>query len=202
MYSPIPAQSLPLTSNSTFVPFSQDTNKKSNPDQEKTGDSEEDNVKQSTSNSETADEDTESKEKLLKDNDSGKDSQRDKEGGDSTELIPKVQLPPFQVNSIQISVYPWHCLVPQLFNVPANSLTQQKPCNVVTSQEGQKNADREQNRRESASDSANHGNGEERRPETRVPGNSGPNTRKRTRSSSFTSQDEGKPAVKVQVGIS
>lgn len=202
MYSPIPAQSLPLTSNSTFVPFSQDTNKKSNPDQEKTVDSEEDNVKQSASNSETAEEDTESKEKLLNDNDSGKDSQRNKEDGNSTELIPKVQLPPVQVNTIQISVYPWQCLVPQLFNVATNSLTQQNTCNVVTSQEGQKNAEHEQNRIESASDSANHANGEERKLETRLPGNSGPNTRKRTRSSSFTSQDEGKPAVKVQVGIS
>lgn len=203
MYSPIPAQSLPLTSNSTFVPFSQDTNKKSNPDQEKTVDSEEDNVKQSASNSETAEEDTESKEKLLNDNDSGKDShQRNKEDGNSTELIPKVLLPPVQVNTIQISVYPWQCLVPQLFNVAANSLTQRNTCNVVTSQEGQKNAEHEQNRIESASDSANHANGEERKLETRLPGNSGPNTRKRTRSSSFTSQDEGKPAVKVQVGIS
>ena len=201
MYSPIPAQSLPLTSNSTFVPFSQDTNKKSNPDQEKTGDSEEDSVKQSRSYSETVEEETESKEKLLKDKDSDKDSQRDKEDCNSTELIPKVQLPPVQVNTIQISVYPWQCLVPQLFNVAANSLNRQNSCNVVTSQEEQKDADHEQNRMESAIDSASHANGEERKLETRVPGNNGPNTRKRTRSSSFTSQDEGKPAVKVQVGI-
>lgn len=201
MYSPIPAQSLPLTSNSTFVPFSQDTNKKSYPDQEKIGDSEEDNVKQPTSNSETAEEDIESKEQLLKDNDSCNASQREKQDGNSAKLIPKVQLPPVQVNTIQISVYPWQCLVPQLFNVAASSLSQQNTCNVVTSQEGQKSADNEHNRLESASDSANHGNGGDRRPETRAPGNSGPNTRKRTRSSSFSSQDEGKPAAKVQVSI-
>lgn len=199
MYSPIPAQSLPLTSNSTFVPFSQDTNKKSYTDQEKTGDSEEDNVKQSTSNSETAEEDIESNELLLNDKDSYKASQRDQQDGDSAELYPKVQLPLVQVNTIQISVYPWQCLVPQLFNVAANSLSQEGTCNVVTSQRGQKSAENEQNRMESASDSANHSNGAERRPETRAPGNSGPNTRKRSRSSSFSSQDEGKPAAKVQV---
>lgn len=181
------------------MPFSQDTNKKSYPDQEKIGDSEEDNVKQPTSNSETAEEDIESKEQLLKDNDSCNASQREKQDGNSAELIPKVQLPPVQVNTIQISVYPWQCLVPQLFNVAASSLSQQNTCNVVTSQEGQKSADNEHNRLESASDSANHGNGGDRRPETRAPGNSGPNTRKRTRSSSFSSQDEGKPAAKVQV---
>lgn len=197
MYSPIPAQSLPLTSNSTFVPFSQDTNKKSYTDQEKTADSEEDNVKQSTSNSETAEEDIESNELLLNDNDSCKASQRDQQDGDSAELYPKVQLPLVQVNTIQISVYPWQCLVPQLFNVAANSLSQESTCNVVTSERGQKSAENEQNRMESAS--ANHSNGGERRPETRAPGNSGPNTRKRSRSSSFSSQDEGKPAAKVQV---
>ena len=199
MYSPIPAQSLPLTSNSTFVPFSQDTNKKSYTDQEKTGDSEEDNVKQSTSNSETAEEDIESNELLLNDNDSCKAFQRDQQDGDSAELYPKVQLPLVQVNTIQISVYPWQCLVPQLFNVAANSLSQESTCNVVTSQRGQKSTENEQNRMESASDSASHSNGGERRPETRAPGNSGPNTRKRSRSSSFSSQDEGKPAAKVQV---
>jgi len=181
----------------------QDTNKKSYPDQEKTGDSEEDNDKQSSSNSETAEEDTESTEQLLKDNnDLGKADQRDQQDGNSTELIPKVQLPPVQVNAIQISVYPWQCLVPQLFNVAVNTLSQQNACNVVTSHERQKNADHEQNRMESASDSGNHGNGGERRLETRLPGNCGPNTRKRTRSSSFSSQDEGKPAAKVQVSIS
>ena len=199
MYSPIPAQSLPLTSNSTFVPFSQDTNKNSYTDQEKTGDSEEDNVKQSTSNSETAEEDIESNELLLNDNDSCKAFQRDQQDGDSAELYPKVQLPLVQVNTIQISVYPWQCLVPQLFNVAANSLSQESTCNVVTSQRGQKSTENEQNRMESASDSASHSNGGERRPETRAPGNSGPNTRKRSRSSSFSSQDEGKPAAKVQV---
>ena len=199
MYSPIPAQSLPLTSNSTFVPFSQDTNKKSYTDQEKTGDSEEDNVKQSTSNSETAEEDIESNELLLNDNDSCKAFQRDQQDGDSAELYPKVQLPLVQVNTIQISVYPWQCLVPQLFNVAANSLSQESTCNVITSQRGQKSTENEQNRMESASDSASHSNGGERRPETRAPGNSGPNTRKRSRSSSFSSQDEGKPAAKVQV---
>ena len=199
MYSPIPAQSLPLTSNSTFVPFSQDTNKKSYTDQEKTGDSEEDNVKQSTSNSETAEEDIESNELLLNDNDSCKAFQRDQQDGDSAELYPKVQLPLVQVNTIQISVYPWQCLVPQLFNVAENSLSQESTCNVVTSQRGQKSTENEQNRMESAGDSASHSNGGERRPETRAPGNSGPNTRKRSRSSSFSSQDEGKPAAKVQV---
>lgn len=163
------------------------------------GDSEEDNVKQSTSNSETAEEDIESNELPLNDNDSYKASQRDQQDGDSAEFYPKVQLPLVQVNTIQISVYPWQCLVPQLFNVAANSLSQESTCNVVTSQRGQKSAENEQNRMESASDSANHSNGGERRPETRAPGNSGPNTRKRSRSSSFSSQDEGKPAAKVQV---
>lgn len=197
------------------MPFSQDTNKKGHPDHEKSADSEEDNNRQPTSYSETVEKDSESKdhENLQKEmnQDSRKNSQKEKQDGSPTEVIPKVQLPPVQVNTIQISAYPWHCLVPQLFNVAANSSTQQDTSAVGTSQDGQKSSDNEQNRMESSDnvsdisplgvEGANHAAGGDRRSETRATINGGPNTRKRTRSASFSSQDEGKPAAKVQVRI-
>lgn len=209
MYSPIPAQPLPLTSNSTFVPFLQDGNKKGQPDQERTADSEEDSIKQSTS--ETVEKDSELKDQeksqLLKGRDTCENSQKEKQENYSSKLIPKVQLPPVQVNTIQISVYPWQCLVPQLLNVTANSLTQQLDTSVVMSQEGQKSSDNEQNRMESSDsvsdisplgvEGASHTAGDDRTFETRATINGGPNTRKRTRSASFSSQDDGKPAAKV-----
>ncbi|XP_078379381.1 uncharacterized protein LOC144662450 isoform X2 [Oculina patagonica] len=207
MYSPIPTQPLPLTSNSTFVPFSQDTNKKGQSDHEKQADNEEDNIMQPASHSETVEEDSESKGQLAKDQDLCKNSQKQKQNGETAELIPKVQLPPVHINTIQISVYPWQCLVPQLINVAANSVTQQGTSSVVTSQGGQKSSDNEQNRMDSSDcvsdispcgvEGVNHAAGGDRRPETRASINGGLNTRKRTRSASFSSQDEGKPAAKA-----
>ena len=208
MYSPIPAQPLPLTSNSTFVPFAQDTNKKGQPDQEKTTESEDD--KQPASCSETVEEDVGTKSQKnsqpKEDQDIHTKVQKEQQDAESTELIPKVQIPPVQVNTIQISVYPWQCLLPQLFHVPVNSLPQKETYDVnVTSQGRHKTAATEQTRMHSNENSgnisllgvegANHGVGGERRKET----TGGPNTRKRTRSASFSGHDEGRPPAKVQV---
>ena len=128
----------------------------------------------------------------------------------ATELIPVVQLPPVQVNTVQICVYPWQCLVPQLITVPANDLTQRDSCVAgPTSHDRQKNVANQQNdvgTAESVGDmpvatveGVNSGSEEKRNEVSRAPTVTGPNTRKRSRSASVSSQDDGKPAPKVQV---
>lgn len=212
MYSPVPAQPLPLTSNSTFVPFSQDTNKKGQ-DAEKSADGGDDTSKQPASNSETLTKDNvESKVQdnlqQTKDHNLCTEGQKEQRDTGSTGLIPVVQLPPVQMNTIQISVYPWQCLVPQLMNFPASSVTPHGTCDVPSSQDGQKNFANQPNGMETAEsvsdvtlsgvEGINHDVGAEKR-ENRATTVAGPNTRKRTRSASVSSQDDGKPAAKVQV---
>lgn len=203
MYSPIPTQPLPLTSNSTFLPFLQETNKKGQPDHG-------DDDTPSASYSDTAEEDIESKGpnglRLTKGHGLCTKGQKEQRDGDSAQLIPKVHIPPVQVNTIQISAYPWQCLVPQLVNVAANSLSQQDTCDVVTSQEWSKSAANEQSKMDSTEsvgdillsgvEGVNQGTAGG---DSRGPTGGGPNTRKRTRSASFSGQDEGKPAAKIQV---
>ena len=207
MYSPIPTQPLPLTSNSTFVPFLQDASKKAQ-DNEKTAD-DKDDLKETASNSETAKDSVELKneEKLQPTKDTCNmhtNAEKEQQDTESTELIPMVQIPMVQVNTIQIPVYPWQCLVPQLINVPANSLTQPATCDVPVSQEGQTNVAKQPNgiETESVSDMAPKSgdslhNGGEQRIETGNPVVEGPNTRKRARSASVSS--DGKPAAKASV---
>lgn len=212
MYSPVPAQPLPLTSNSTFVPFSQDTNKKGQ-DAEKSADVGDDTSKQPASNSETLTKDNvESKVQdnlqETKDHNLCTEGQKEQRDTGSTGLIPVVQLPPVQMNTIQISVYPWQCLVPQLMNFPASSVTPHGTCDVPSSQDGQKSVANQPNGMETAEsvsdvtlsgvEGINHDVGAEKR-ENRATTVAGPNTRKRTRSASVSSQDDGKPAAKVQV---
>ena len=211
MYSPVPAQPLPLTSNSTFVPFSQDGNKKGQ-DHEKSVDGGDEHSKQPASNTETVKENVESKNLdhslQTKDLSLSTKAEHKQQGTGSIEVVPVVQLPPVQVNTVQISVYPWQCLVPQLINVPSSSSTQQGTCVVPTAQdEVQENAAHQPNRMETSESISDVSQldvdstaGEERRIESRVPNiAAGPNTRKRTRSASVSSQDDGKPVAKVSV---
>lgn len=213
MYSPIPAQPLPLTSNSTFVPFSQDANKKGQ-DHEKSADGGDDRDKQPSFSSEATKGNADSKEQDSLQQAKGQNlCAKSKDGGqdaNATEFIPVVQLPPVQVNTVQICVYPWQCLVPQLITVPANDLTQQDSCVVgPTLHDRQKNAANQPNdvgTAESVGDmpvatveGVNSGSEEKRNEVSRAPTVTGPNTRKRSRSASVSSQDDGKPAPKVQV---
>lgn len=205
MYSPIPAQPLPLTSNSTFVPFSQDTNKRGQFDQEKTMESEDDK----NSPSETVEDGTEVK---LEENLQPKEDQdvytKDRQT-EPTELTPKVILPPVQLNTIQISVYPWQCLLPQLYHVPVNSSHQKETYDVNVSSHGGQSTTNEltkMDRNENpgsmslvGGEGANHSIGGDRKLENKTSVTSGPNTRKRARSTSFSSQDEGKPPAKIPV---
>lgn len=207
MYSPIPTQPLPLTSNSTFVPFSQESNKKSQ-DNEKTTDERNDEDQQMASNAEAVKDIVESKddEKLKAACTEVRNTQIDQHNADSTEILTTAQLPPVQVNTIQIAVFPWQCLVPQLINVPADSLTQTSTSNISNSQlEVQKNVLNQANGLESGgnvlplktADGDDSSSAGELRNGT---GNSiitGPNTRKRARSVSVSS--DGKPAAKTVV---
>lgn len=211
MYSPIPTQPLPLTSNSTFVPFSQESNKKAQ-DNEKTADERNDEDQQTASNTEAVKDIDESKddEKLkptcTEVRNLNSNTQIDQHNADSTETIPMAQLPPVQVNTIQLSVFPWQCLVPQLINVPASSLTQTSTSNISNSQlEVQRNVLNQANGLESGgiglplktADGVDSSSAGEFKNGT---GNSiitGPNTRKRARSVSVSS--DGKPAAKTVV---
>ena len=203
IYSPIPSQPLPLTSNSTFVPFSQDANKKGQ-DHEKSADGGDDCDKQPTVSSEANESNAESKEQesLQQPKDQNlcakhKDGRQDT---NSTEMIPVVHLPPVQVNTVQICVYPWQCLVPQLVSVSANDSTSHNRQKYVANQPNDVGT------AESTGDvpvatveGVNSGSEEKRNEVSRATTATGPNTRKRSRSVSVSSQDDGKPATKVQV---
>ena len=126
-----------------------------------------------------------------------------------TELTPKVILPPVQLNTIQISVYPWQCLLPQLYHVPVNSSHQKETYDVNVSSHGGQSTTNEltkMDRNENpgsmslvGGEGANHGIGGDRKLENKTSVTSGPNTRKRARSTSFSSQDEGKLPAKIPV---
>ena len=206
MYSPIPAQPLPQTSNSTFVPFSQDASKKSQ-DLEKSTDSGDNSGKHQVSNAEAIKESMEANEEggshWPKDHNMVNKGEVTQQNSDSTEC-PVVQFPPVQLNSISISVFPFQCLLPHIMTLPQASSTPNDAFGIHTPQEEGK--------------SGSQGGENSRHSETLVSGltvekgqqswqdsnkatsDGRPNTRKRTRSASLGGQDEGKMPSKVQVG--
>ena len=210
MYSPVPAQPLPLTSNSTFVPFSQDTSKKNQDGERRISGGEQD--KQAASDSQVSC----VKGRVLGSANTSPPTESGVSGfeagyeqkGLEQEAVPIIQLPVAQVNAIQISVYPWQCLMPHLSTVAVGaSMHQDSSSTYSRVRDGQKNDYCEQKNSdwtklansvvpvgsEDGSFSATSG----KTNETKLSTGNGPNTRKRTRSASCSAQDDGKPAVKV-----
>ncbi|XP_031564265.1 protein capicua homolog isoform X2 [Actinia tenebrosa] len=107
MYSPIPPQSLPVTSSSTFVPVTQtqprhetcNLDKGPLPPEVKPTDSE-NSIKESFLTSKT----------ILKTQEAAK----------VVEHVPTVQIPSTQVNIIQVAIHPWVTLIPHLSYTVSN----------------------------------------------------------------------------------
>ncbi|XP_068733422.1 protein capicua homolog isoform X2 [Montipora capricornis] len=203
MYSPIPAQPLPLTSNSTFVPFSQDASKKGQ-DHDKSTESGDGIDKQQVCNVEALREIAESNEPLglcrAKDQNSDAKKGETQQDTDSTELIPTVQLPQVQLNTVQISVFPLHCLVPHIITLPQTLSAQKDTCDIATSQDEGKTHLSGLNNEENTGDYQALGSGcpVESQDTIKMSTDEGPNTRKRTRSASFSDQTDAKMPLKTQ----
>lgn len=206
MYSPIPAQPLPQTSNSTFVPFSQDASKKSQ-DLEKSTDSGDNDKKHLVFITKAIKESMELNEEgglqQQKDHNTVNKGEVTQQNSESTEF-PVVMFPPVQLNTIPISVFPFHCLLPHITALPQAASTPNDACGVLTPQEEGKKSGSQGPENTRQSDTLVSGLRVEKgqqswQDSSKATSDGGPNTRKRTRSSSLGGQDEGKMPSKAQV---